>query len=78
MKKKSYTELSKYVVMNQKKQHEVDVTKLYIDMLLLEISLKSEKEKLLKKIDQAIDSNNKERFYQLSSQYKALTKRFGT
>jgi uncharacterized protein YpiB (UPF0302 family) len=47
-------------------------------MLLSESLLKAEKERLSKRIDQAIDEKNKPEFFKLSKEYKLLTKRFGT
>ncbi|WP_313800593.1 IDEAL domain-containing protein [Cytobacillus sp.] len=78
MNEKSYTELMKKSAMKKKKLKESFVLDLYIDMLLSEILLKKEKMKLMKKIDEAIDTENKRAFIQLSKQYQELTKRFGT
>lgn len=78
MKEKSYTELMKSSAMKRKQQKESYVLDLYIDMLLSEILLNSEKEKLMKKVDAAIDEGNKQAFIHLSNQYKELSKRFGT
>lgn len=64
--------------MKKKKLKESFVLDLYIDMLLSEILLKKEKTKLMKKIDEAIDTENKRAFIHLSKQYQELTKRFGT
>lgn len=78
MKEKSYTELMKSSAMNRKKAKESFVLDLYVEMLLSESLLKAEKEKLSKRIDQAIDEKNKPEFFKLSKEYKLLTKRFGT
>ncbi|GLB58834.1 IDEAL domain-containing protein [Cytobacillus sp. NCCP-133] len=78
MKEKSYTELMKASDMKRKQQKESFVLDLYIDMLISEILLNSEKERLMKKVDAAIDEGNKLEFIQLSNQYKELSKRFGT
>ena len=77
MKEKSYTELMKSNAM-KKKLKEGYMLDLYIDMFLSEVVLKAEKEKLLARIDQAIDERNQESFNVLSQQYKELNKRFGT
>jgi len=77
MKENSYTELMKSNAM-KKKLKEDFILHLYIEMFLNEILLKSEKEKLLDKIDHAIDEKNHDLFIQLSSQYKELSKRFGS
>lgn len=64
--------------MKKKQLKESFVLDLYIDMLLSEILLKKEKAKLMEKIDEAIDTENKRAFNSLSKQYLELTKRFGT
>ena len=78
MKDHSYTELTKSNAMNKKKLKEGYMLDLYIDMFLAEILLKAEKEKLINKIDKAIDERNQKDFMELSNQYKELSKRFGT
>jgi uncharacterized protein YpiB (UPF0302 family) len=78
MKDHSYTELTKSNSMNKKKLKEGYMLDLYIDMFLAEILLKAEKEKLINKIDAAIDERNQKSFMELSAQYKELSKRFGT
>ncbi|MDP4103609.1 MAG: IDEAL domain-containing protein [Bacillota bacterium] len=77
MKDKSYTELMKISAMNRSQAQENFIQNLYIEMLLVEIQLNSEKEKLVKKIDKAIDNNDKETFLLLSKKFIELTKRFG-
>jgi uncharacterized protein YpiB (UPF0302 family) len=47
-------------------------------MLLSEIQLTVEKEKILQKIDAAIDGRDKKSFLHLSGQLKEINKRFGT
>ncbi|MDF1507368.1 IDEAL domain-containing protein [Robertmurraya sp. DFI.2.37] len=76
MKEKSYPELMNSGAMNRKK--EAFMLNLYIDMVLSESLLKSEKEKLSLQIDQAIDKQDKGTFLQLSTQYIELKQRFGT
>jgi uncharacterized protein YpiB (UPF0302 family) len=78
MKEKSYTELMKSGAMNRKRAKEAYVLNLYIDMILSEALLVSEKEQLSKRIDKAIDEKDKKAFLQLSTKYKELNKRFGT
>ncbi len=68
----------KISAMNRNQAKENFVLNLYIEMLLAEIQLTSEKEKLLKKIDSAIDGHDKKSFLLLSREYIDLTKRFGT
>lgn len=77
MKDKSYTELMKISAMNRSQAQENFIQNLYIEMLLVEIQLNSEKEKLVKKIDKAIDNNDKETFLLLSKKFIELIKRFG-
>lgn len=77
MNEKSYTELMKIGAMKRQRRENF-VQELYIDMLLSEIQLTVEKEKLLKKIDCAIDHRDKKDFYFLSKQLIEINKRFGT
>lgn len=77
MKDNSYTELMKSSAM-RKKLKENFIQDLYLEMFLVEILLKAEKEKLSTLIDQAIDEKNQETFMELSNQYRELNKRFGT
>ncbi|MCM3241290.1 IDEAL domain-containing protein [Cytobacillus oceanisediminis] len=78
MKEKSYTELMKTSGIKRKNHKDSFVLDLYIDMLVTEILLNTEKERLMNKIDAAIDERNKPSFMHLSKQYKELSKRFGT
>ena len=78
MKDKSYTELMKLSAMNRGQDKEHFMQNLYIEMLLTEIQLKIEKEKLTKKIDAAIDRRDRQTFLELSQKFRELTKRFGT
>jgi uncharacterized protein YpiB (UPF0302 family) len=78
MKDKSYSNLMKTGAMNKQSEKEAFVQNLYIEMILTEIQLTSEKAKLQQKIDSAIDQRNKESFMQLSKQLIELNKRFGT
>lgn len=78
MKDKSYTELMKISAMNRSQAKENFVQNLYIEMLLVEIQLNTEKEKLIEKIDKAIDGNDKATFLDLSQKFIELNKRFGS
>jgi len=78
MKEKYYTELMKSGAMNPKRAKEAFMVNLYVDMILSEALLKSEKEKLSLQIDQAIDKKDKKTFLKLSTQYIELNERFGT
>ncbi|MCA1039428.1 IDEAL domain-containing protein [Bacillus infantis] len=77
MKEKSYAESMKKNTLNRKQLKDTYVLHLYIEMLLSEVQLISEKEKLAQKIDQALDDRNKALFTQLSKEYKELNERFG-
>ncbi|AGX03349.1 MULTISPECIES: IDEAL domain-containing protein [Bacillaceae] len=77
MKEKSYAESMKKNTMNRNQLKDTYVLHLYIEMLLSEVQLISEKEKLAQKIDQALDDRNKALFTQLSKEYKELNERFG-
>jgi uncharacterized protein YpiB (UPF0302 family) len=78
MNEKSYTELMKLGAMKRNRLKENFVQDLYIDMLLSEIQLTVQKEKLLQKIDVAIDSRDEKSFLLLSGQLKEINERFGT
>jgi uncharacterized protein YpiB (UPF0302 family) len=78
MNEKSYTELMKIGAMKRNKLKENFVQDLYIEMLLSEIQLTIEKEKLLKEIDSAIDHRDKKTFLLLSGKLQEINKRFGT
>ena len=78
MKEKSYGELMKIAAMKRNEKRETFVQDLYIEMLLSEIQLTVEKEKLLQKIDAAIDHRDKKSFLLLTGQLKEINKRFGT
>lgn len=77
MNEKSYTELMKIGAMKRQRKENF-VQDLYIEMLLLEIQLTVEREKLVRKIDSALDQRNKKSFFHLSRQLRELNKRFGT
>ena len=78
MNDKSYSELMKIGAMKRTRMKENFVQDLYIDMLLSEIQLNVEKEKLLQKIDNAIDTRDKKTFQLLSNELININKRFGT
>lgn len=78
MNEKSYTDLMKVAAMKRNQRKENFVQDLYIDMLLSEIQLTVEKEKLLRNIDSAIDTRDKKLFIQLSGQLREINKKFGT
>ncbi|AIM17383.1 MULTISPECIES: IDEAL domain-containing protein [Neobacillus] len=78
MNEKSHTELMKMDAMKRYQRKENFVQDLYIEMLLSEIQLRIEKEKLLLKIDSAIDRRDKKTFLLLTSKLKEINKKFGT
>lgn len=78
MKEKSYSEIMKASVMKRIKAKESFVLDLYVDMLISEIQLNTKKEKLLSKIDKAIDERDQVLFLSLTEELKDLNKQFGT
>jgi uncharacterized protein YpiB (UPF0302 family) len=78
MNDKSYQELMKIGAMKRARMKENFVQDLYIEMLLSEIQLNVEKEKLLREIDKAIDNRDKTTFQLLSNELIKINKRFGT
>nr|WP_209437936.1 IDEAL domain-containing protein [Mesobacillus selenatarsenatis] len=65
-------------VMKRIKAKESFVLDLYVDMLISEIQLNTKKEKLMTKIDKAIDERDKILFLTLTEELKDLNKQFGT
>lgn len=78
VKEKSYSEIMKASVMKRIKAKESFVLDLYVDMLISEIQLNTKKEKLLSKIDKAIDDRDQILFLSLTEELKDLNKQFGT
>lgn len=78
VKEKSYSETMKASVMKRIKAKETFVLDLYVDMLISEIQLNTKKEKLLSKIDKAIDERDQILFFTLTEELKDLNKQFGT
>lgn len=78
VKEKSYSETMKASVMKRIKAKESFVLDLYVDMLISEIQLNTKKEKLMTKIDKAIDERDKILFLTLTEELKDLNKQFGT
>ncbi|GAM15072.1 MULTISPECIES: IDEAL domain-containing protein [Bacillaceae] len=78
MKEKPYSEIMKASVMKRIKAKESFVLDLYVDMLISEIQLNTKKEKLMSKIDKAIDDRDKILFLTLTEELKDLNKQFGT
>jgi uncharacterized protein YpiB (UPF0302 family) len=78
VKEKSHSEVMKASVMKRIKAKESFVLDLYVDMLISEIQLNTKKEKLMSKIDKAIDDRDKILFLTLTEELKDLNKQFGT
>lgn len=78
MKERSHSELMKSGAKKRNQDKGSTMLDIYIDMLLLEALLNHEKEKLTKKIDQAIDERDEQAFLLLSKQFIDLNRRFGT
>ncbi|KHD85898.1 IDEAL domain-containing protein [Heyndrickxia ginsengihumi] len=74
--KKSYSDLTKAYAMTQI-QMEQFLDKIYADMVLNELILKKEKEKILEQIDHALDLRDKEQFFQLTNELQQLEMKFG-
>jgi len=78
MNENSYSELMKSGAKKRNRSKENYVQDLYIDMLLSEIQLKMEKERILRKIDSAIDRRDKKSFLSFSKELNEINKRFGS
>lgn len=78
MKEKPYSEIMKASVMKRIKAKESFVLDLYVDMLISEIQLNTKKERLMSRIDKAIDDRDKILFLTLTEELKDLNKKFGT
>ncbi|MCM3124951.1 IDEAL domain-containing protein [Mesobacillus sp. AQ2] len=78
MKEKSYSDTMKASVMKRIKAKESFVLDLYVDMLISEIQLNTKREKLMTRIDKAIDDRDKILFLNLTEELKDLNKQFGT
>jgi hypothetical protein len=75
--KKSYTEMMKASAMTRKRNAERNVLEIYIDMLLYESILASQKTKLLEEIDAALDLKNESLFMKLTEELKEVNIRYG-
>lgn len=74
----SYTEMMKSTAMQKRLGTETFMLELYVDMMLQEALLKTEKEKILMAIDDALDQRNEENFHHYCNQLQENTKKFGT
>ncbi len=74
----SYTEMMTSSSMQKHLGKETFILEIYVDMMLQELILKAEKEKLTHKIDAALDVRDKELFDQYCSELRELNKRFGS
>jgi uncharacterized protein YpiB (UPF0302 family) len=75
--KKSYTEMMKASAMTRKRNAERNVLEIYIDMLLYESILTTQKTKLLEDIDAALDCKNESLFMKLTEELKEVNIRYG-
>ena len=75
--KKSYTEMMKAAAMTRKKSAERSVMEIYIDMVLHESILMTQKSKLLIDIDAALDTKDKVLFMKLSKELNELNVSYG-
>ncbi|MCA1059570.1 IDEAL domain-containing protein [Rossellomorea aquimaris] len=76
--KKSYTEMMKAAAaINRKKSAERSVMEIYIDMVLHESILMTQKTKLLTDIDAALDTKDKELFMKLTKELNELNISYG-
>ncbi|MGN1401455.1 MAG: IDEAL domain-containing protein [Bacillus sp. (in: firmicutes)] len=73
----SYTEMLKSSALQKHLGKETFILELYADMMLQEAILKTEKDTLLKKIDDALDQRDRKLFMDYSFQLLELNKRFG-
>jgi uncharacterized protein YpiB (UPF0302 family) len=76
--KKSYTEMMKASAMTRKRNAEKNVLEIYIDMLLYESILTTQKTKLLEEIDAALDCKNEMLFMKLTEELKEVNIRYGS
>lgn len=76
--KKSYTEMMKASAMTRKRNGEKNVMEIYVDMLLNEIILASQKTKLLEDIDAALDHRDESLFLKLTEELKEINIRYGS
>lgn len=74
----SYTEMMKSTAMQKQLGKETFMVELYVDMMLQEALLKNEKDKILVKIDEALDQRNEENFHHYCKQLQEITQQFGT
>ncbi|MGM9924018.1 MAG: IDEAL domain-containing protein [Bacillus sp. (in: firmicutes)] len=74
----SYTEMMKSNGMHKHSGKETFMLELYVDMMLQEALLKNEKNKLLLKIDEALDQRDRELFHHYCTELAEINKKFGT
>lgn len=74
---KSYKEIMKSQVFNSHNRKQNFVKELYIEMTLNEAILKRKREKILEKVDRALDTRNKDKFYKLTEELQDLNEQFG-
>ena len=75
---KPYTEMMKSSTMGKQVGKDTFMLELYVDMMLQEAILKSEKKRLLRKIDESLDERNEEYFTYYTNELMKLNKKFGS
>ncbi|WP_050614261.1 IDEAL domain-containing protein [Bacillus testis] len=73
----SYTEMMKATSKNKQAATDTFMLELYVDMILQEALLKAQKEKLLQKIDDALDHRDHTLFSTYCQELIQLNKKFG-
>jgi hypothetical protein len=68
----SYTEIMNSLIMQKKAKDELSILDTYIEMIFDEAILTHQQKSLAEKINDAIDSNDKSLFLELSTQYAKL------
>jgi uncharacterized protein YpiB (UPF0302 family) len=68
----SYTEIMNSLIMQKKEKDELSILDTYIEMIFDEAILTHQQKSLEEKINDAIDSNDKSLFLELSAQYAKL------
>ena len=75
---KPYTEMMKSSSRGKQAGKDTFMLELYVDMMLQEAILKSEKARLLRKIDKSLDERNEEYFTYYTNELMKLNKKFGS
>lgn len=76
--RKSYTELMKETAMSIQKKIERTEQNFFIEMLLSEITLKAEKNRLKRNIDHALDVRDYQSFIELTKRLQDINQKLNT